>query len=478
MTTASAPCGSPVAPRWRSTGRVALLVLHVLLPLAAFAIAMWLPWWSMRNVFRVILFSEAGLLSVWAVLSPQPVLRRAVGWLAGLVLGFVLLVQVDSRLPSRKLVDSLLFPSAATIAFTLAIKRSPALRDDGTPGRWQFTVGQLLIITTTVAVLIAVVQQFWRSMVFVEPRLMASEGAQIGVVITAFAVLPRRWRWFRFAVGYVVIGAVGVIVQSFMSESWFWDALRNFRRVSAYQIWEDLVSIPAITLGESLFAAATLVVIYGNRNWSDARVTRRFSSFAVIPAAGVSARMGQPKLLLPLAGKTLIERTISAWQRSGVECIFVVLRADDAALAALVTSSGATVVMADPPPADMKASVRAGLDHIALNIKPSANDVWLTAPADLPSLSSEAVRRLLAAHDPRSPKVLVAAHQNQAGHPVLFPWSWAEEVATLADDEGLNRLVERAGAVLVECGAAANGRDLDTPDDYQRWKSAVEHLPS
>lgn len=470
--TASARCVSPDSPRWRSLARVALVAIHVLLPLAAFALAMWKPWWSMRNVFRVILFSEAGLLSAWAVLSPQPISRRVLGWLAGLALGFVLLTQVDARLPSRKLVDSLLFPSAATIAFTLAIKRSPAVRDDNSGGHWQFTVGQLLIMTTTVAVLIALVKQFWRSMIFVEPRLMASEGAQICIVIMTFAVLPRRLRWLRFAAGYFVVAVVGVIVQSFMSESWFWDVLRNMLRAPAYQIWEDLVSIPLVTLAESLLAAATLVAFYGNRKWDDTGATRRCSAFAIVPAAGVSARMGQPKLLLPIDGKTLLERTISAWQQSGVDRVFVVLRADDAALAKLAASTGATAVIADPPPADMKASVRAALEYISLDAKPRASDVWLTAPADLPSLSAEAARHLLAAHDLRSPQVLVAAHQNRAGHPVLFPWSWAEKVAHLADDEGLKALVEQADATLIECGPAAVGRDLDTPEDYQRWQSA------
>lgn len=469
--TASASCGPPSPAHSHSTVRFVLLALHVLLPLAAFALAVWKPWWSMRNVFRVILFSEAGMLCVWAVLSQQPVLRRVVGWLAGLLLCLFLLVQVDNRLPQQKLVDSLLFPSAATIAFTLAIRSMPSLRDDAGPGRWQFTVRQLLIITTTVAVLIAVVQQFWRSMLFVDPILMASEGAQVCIVIMTFAVLPRRLRRVRFVAACIVICAVGIVVQSFMSESWFWDALRNFRRTSAYQVWEDLVSIPLITLSESLFTAATLVLVYGKRKWGRTRLWHRYASFAIIPAAGVSARMGQPKLLLPLDGTTLIERTIRAWQSAGVDHVFVVLRADDIALLKIVVSSGATAVIADPAPADMKASVLEGLDYIAMHHRPRTNDVWLTAPADLPSLSAEVVRRLLAAHDPRSPKVLVAAHQDRAGHPVLFPWPWATELGGLANDEGLNRLVERASATLVECGPAAIGPDLDTPDDYQQWQS-------
>lgn len=181
--------------------------------------------------------------------------------------------------------------------------------------------------------------------------------------------------------------------------------------------------------------------------------------------------MGTAKLLLPLGEKTILERTMDAWKSSGVDRVLVVIRADDAPLAALVRQSGATLVAADPPPADMKASVKAGLRYLADSIKPAANDVWLTAPADLPSLSREVVRRLLAVYNPDAPQALVAGHNGRCGHPVLFPWSHAAEVDKLAPDEGLNRLVERSGAVLFECGEAALCSDIDTPDDYQRWLS-------
>src|SRR4051794_8404747 len=67
--------------------------------------------------------------------------------------------------------------------------------------------------------------------------------------------------------------------------------------------------------------------------------------FALIPAAGQSTRMGQAKLLLPLAGEPLIVHTIRAWQGSRVDQVLVVVRQDDAALAAVVRSAKATLVV-------------------------------------------------------------------------------------------------------------------------------------
>ena len=178
--------------------------------------------------------------------------------------------------------------------------------------------------------------------------------------------------------------------------------------------------------------------------------------------------MGRPKLLLAWRGKPIIEHTIEAWQRGGADHVVVVVRANDTALAELATNLGVDVALADPPPADMKASVRWGLAFVEQRYRPSIDDVWLTAPADLPSLDPSAIQKLLAAHNRQTPAVLVASHHEQRGHPVLFPWRYASEVAHLKENEGLRQLIDGASARLIECGKGAVSADLDTPDDYAR----------
>jgi molybdenum cofactor cytidylyltransferase len=192
------------------------------------------------------------------------------------------------------------------------------------------------------------------------------------------------------------------------------------------------------------------------------------TSFCIVPAAGASVRMGTPKLLLPLRGTTIIEHVLAAWREGGVDRLFLVARAGDGELIARSRGAGAEVIEAAPPPADMKASVQIGLAYVAEHLQPRAEDVWLTAPADLPLLSAEVVRALLAAHDPAAPAVLIASHQGRRGHPILFPWPYAAKVEELAANEGLDRLVARSKPVLIECGERAVCDDLDTPADYKR----------
>jgi molybdenum cofactor cytidylyltransferase len=181
--------------------------------------------------------------------------------------------------------------------------------------------------------------------------------------------------------------------------------------------------------------------------------------------------MGTPKLVLPWRGTTIIEQVIGVWREGGVDRVLVVARADNQELIARSRGAGAQVIEADPPPADMKASVRLGLAHVAEHFQPRADDVWLTAPADLPLLSPDVVRKLVTAHDPAAPRVLIAGHQGRRGHPVLFPWTYATKADGLAADEGLDRLVARSAPLLIECGAHAVCDDLDTPADYGRLRS-------
>src|SRR5437868_3875013 len=79
------------------------------------------------------------------------------------------------------------------------------------------------------------------------------------------------------------------------------------------------------------------------RRWRAAHPAKSMPHyFAIIPAAGHSTRMGQAKLLLPVAGEPLIVLTIGAWRRSRIDHVLAVVRNDDAPLASVVRSAQAT----------------------------------------------------------------------------------------------------------------------------------------
>ncbi len=194
-----------------------------------------------------------------------------------------------------------------------------------------------------------------------------------------------------------------------------------------------------------------------------------FKSFAIVPAAGRSRRMGQPKLLLHWQNSTIIEHVLTAWQTSCVDQIIVVTHPEDDALRSICRRPGVTVLSANPPPEDMRSSIMRGVDHIRLTFSPQPGDAWLIAPADMPLLSHLAIDALLTAHVPSRPSILQPVlADGDTGHPVLFPWELAREVANLPPDVGVNELLRRHDSKLIACPAAPAAPDIDTPQDFDR----------
>jgi molybdenum cofactor cytidylyltransferase len=193
-------------------------------------------------------------------------------------------------------------------------------------------------------------------------------------------------------------------------------------------------------------------------------------SFAIIPAAGESRRMGRPKLLLPWGDRNVIETVIHAWQRSNVtHIIAVVAKDDDSPLAGTCRRTEIEVEEVSPRPVDMKASIAAGMARILLDHDPQTNDACLIAPADIPQLSVTVINALLAAHDPQRPQPISPVFEGRQGHPLLLPWPLAAEVAQLGPNEGVRTLLEGHPPRLLEVDDPdVVAPDLDTPETYRR----------
>jgi molybdenum cofactor cytidylyltransferase len=197
---------------------------------------------------------------------------------------------------------------------------------------------------------------------------------------------------------------------------------------------------------------------------------------AVVPAAGLSQRMGRPKLILPIGDRSLIERVVSALIEGGASPVVVVAPPPDQpgaqALHRLAVSAGAEVVVPSTPPPDMRASVEHALAYLEAS-GPCPSTIVLV-PADSPRLSAALVARVIerAGREPRAVVVPVVA--GKRGHPIALPWSTALEVRALPAGVGVNALVALHEDAVSELDVDDPGAlaDLDTPDDYRRWAAS------
>ena len=191
--------------------------------------------------------------------------------------------------------------------------------------------------------------------------------------------------------------------------------------------------------------------------------------FGIVPAAGRGLRMGsQHKLLLPWHNVTVIDQVLRAWTGSMAEHVTVIVRRDDFQLqkACHLWPDCDLVVPPDDPP-DMKRSVQLGLQHIAATYSPDAGDRWMVAPADLPTLSSELIDRMVSASR-NTDAILVPRFGDRRGHPVSFPWSMMSEVFELGTEQGINSLLTDHRVQWLDLPAMEHPDDMDTPQEYQR----------
>lgn len=196
-------------------------------------------------------------------------------------------------------------------------------------------------------------------------------------------------------------------------------------------------------------------------------------SFAVIPAAGKSRRMGQDKLSLAWGDRSIIQTTIDAWLSSQVTRIIVVVDPENLELIDHLNGLDIDVVVPISSPPQMKDSVIAGLVHIKQTYGPTGKDAWLLAPADMPGLTPAAIDQLLQEYRTDAHNIFVPEYEQQTGHPVLFPWKYADQVQRLTANQGINHLTETCPKRLIPIAGVQKPVDIDTPAEYQQ--ALTEH---
>jgi len=193
---------------------------------------------------------------------------------------------------------------------------------------------------------------------------------------------------------------------------------------------------------------------------------------ALVPAAGLSLRMGQPKLLLTIGGVPLIARVVAALKAGGADLVVVVVPAAEVPGAERVAreaeKAGASLVVPPAPTADMRASVELGLERLEQGPAPES---LLLAPGDSPGITDELVGRVIACAREYLHSVVVPVCAGRRGHPVLLPWPLTSAIRSLPPGSGINALLSEPGTRVVELEVVepATADDLDTPEDYQRW---------
>ena len=177
---------------------------------------------------------------------------------------------------------------------------------------------------------------------------------------------------------------------------------------------------------------------------------------AVLLAAGESRRFGADKRLHRVDGAPMVVRTAECYAETFSK-LFVVVKADDEAVARLVEPLDPTIVIADEAAQGMGRSLAAGIAAAA------DHPFVFIALADMPFARAATLRELLALAAPGC--IVRPLHKGTPGHPVGFAEEYFESLRQLEGDQGAREVIRRYSRSLVQLWTDDAGvvRDVDRP---------------
>lgn len=192
----------------------------------------------------------------------------------------------------------------------------------------------------------------------------------------------------------------------------------------------------------------------------------------VVLAAGLSSRLGRPKMLLSYRGRPLLEHVIQAMQDARVggagvhdaciEAVYVVL-GHEAEKVQREVSLGHVRVIFNPEYADgLSGSLRAGIAGLGPEIEAA-----LCVVGDQPLIDSALLESLCEAYHRRGGPLVATDYGTHLGTPLVIPRALWGEVGQMRGDVGARPLLQRHAATLVSVRArSGQGIDIDLWDDY------------
>jgi len=184
---------------------------------------------------------------------------------------------------------------------------------------------------------------------------------------------------------------------------------------------------------------------------------------AVVTAAGSAERFGGRKLLTPIDGEPLLDHTIRALLEGGVAEVIVVVGQDARAEIERDVNS-----MLDPRvrPVENPDPSRGMLSSIQEGVAQAQGDAILVMPGDMPFVSAETVRAVIAAYERKS-AIVSPRYRGKRGHPVVLPASLRDEIRSAKPGATLHDVNHAHTDLRVDVDVNDRGviQDVDRKED-------------
>ena len=182
----------------------------------------------------------------------------------------------------------------------------------------------------------------------------------------------------------------------------------------------------------------------------------------IILAAGQARRMGEPKLLMPLAGRPLLQHAVDAGARAAASKLVVVLGSDIERHRAAIQLPAHGKVVRNPE------HDRGQATSLIVGIHALGDLNWaIVLLADQPGMSAETVVRVARATGTSQAPIVRARYTDGPGHPVALSCVLWPRLRQLTGDAGARVLIAGSDVEWVDVDGP-QPPDIDTPEDYAR----------
>jgi molybdenum cofactor cytidylyltransferase len=185
----------------------------------------------------------------------------------------------------------------------------------------------------------------------------------------------------------------------------------------------------------------------------------------IVLAAGTSSRLGRPKQLLDLGGRTVLERVLDAVRAASLDEVVVVLgHGAEQIQRAGAFDEGVRIASNPDYLQGQSTSLRAGLRAVS-----GEADAAVILLGDQPEVRAAAIDAVIDAWRSGAGPIVQASYGGRPAHPTLLAREVWPELEALSGDEGARTFIaaNRFRRALVEVGGEPPD-DIDTEEDYRR----------
>lgn len=190
---------------------------------------------------------------------------------------------------------------------------------------------------------------------------------------------------------------------------------------------------------------------------------------AIVLAAGQATRFGAAKMLVPLAGRPLLQHVLDAAAAAGLEDVVVVLGEAADEVERAIAWRAERRVRNPTPELGLASSLRLGLHALGPEIGAA-----LVLLGDQPRVRPEVIARLLEVAPDVDRPIVVPRYEGGGGtNPALLRRAVWPVADALTGDRGMGPLMVAHPELVHEVPVVGDNPDVDTPADLDALASAT-----